>query len=37
MHSDIDIDYLFGVTILGTDKCGGLGYGKSNSIDYYAE
>ena len=37
MHSDIDVDYLFGVTVLGTDKCGGLGYGKSQQTQYYPQ
>ncbi len=27
----IDIDYLFGKAVLGTEKCGGLGYSKNTN------
>lgn len=33
--SEVDIDYLFGKAILGTDKCGGIGYSKKYSISEY--
>lgn len=27
----IDIDYLFGKAVLGTEKCGGVGYSKNTN------
>jgi hypothetical protein len=29
---EIDVDYIFGKTLLGTDKCGGIGYSYNESI-----
>ena len=28
LASQLDIDYIFGKAVLGTDKCGGVGYSK---------
>jgi hypothetical protein len=28
----VDVDYIFGKALLGTDKCGGIGYSINSSL-----